>query len=1030
MLTLAVLGPVEVRRDGVVTRVPGGKARELLVRLALEAGAPVRAERLLGDLWPAQVHAAAPNTLQSKVSRLRRALGDPSVLHGDDAGYTLMVDPLNVDAIQVLGLAEQAVGLRASADPQGALEVCEQGLALFHGDVLPAAADAVWANPYRVRLEATRLRLVEEHLSAKVDLGAAEELVADLEDLVVAYPLRERGWTLLVTALYRAGRQGDALAAFRRVRLLLADELGIDPGPELQRLEQMVLAQDPALAVARRQATASRARPGVGNVTPPMTSLVGRQGELERVEDSLRERRLVTLTGPAGVGKTRLAVEVASRSDLPGGAWLAHLETATDAVSVWRSIGEALAIDAPTQGAVTERLAATEVLMVLDNCEHVIEAVAETVGTILSAAPSARVLATSQVPLHSAAESVIDLEPLTLSDSVALFTDRAAAQRPEQPDEDSPATVEAVCRSLDGLPLAIELAAARTKVLPIHEIARRLEDRFALLRDPTSRLPPRHTTLRAAVEWSYSLLFPDDQRGLWALAAFTGGAPLTALEAVLEALQVPRDAGLDIISRLVDRSLATADIRSRGPARYHLLDSVRAFSRERLHEEGLAEAAAAAHADWLAAAADRANIGVRGPAQPEHLDLARTERANIDSALAWCAAHDPHQGVQIALGFGWTWAVLGAGVEGADRVRAALAAASPSAQEQAAGLTLCGWFEASGGNLERAASDLQDAIRVGDDRAGAVARLYLAFVHTQGGRAADALALLDACRGDLTRLTLAWEEGVSWLLSAWAHIATGDIVAGEAACDRAFALLRPLGDNWALGHAAGLLGELAQAQGRYAEAAVHLAGAAEAAAASGFDAAQAHHRLNLGRVQQQSGDPTGSTNSLLKAIALGQGCGDARTVALARTRLAQVSRDAGDLATAREQVARAVAWFTTAGGGDGALLADFLMITLLVGGDASGTHGELVGLLHRARSAADPVVEVLTLDALAAADVRDGHPDEARSRLEEADTVAASVRTVWPGDRVDGQQVRHALSAVAPVTRGVPRENRASPPSA
>ena len=173
-----------------------------------------------------------------------------------------------------------------------------------------------------------------------------------------------------------------------------------------------------------------------------------------------------------------------------------------------------------------------------------------------------RILATSQVPLRAIAESAIHLEPLTLADSVALFTDRAAAQRPDQADdEDTRATVEAVCRSLDGLPLAIELAAARTKVLPVHEIARRLEDRFALLRDPTSHLPPRQSTLRAAVAWSYDLLFPDDQRGLWALAAFTGGASLSALEAVLEAMDVPGDAGLDIISRLVDRSLATADIR-------------------------------------------------------------------------------------------------------------------------------------------------------------------------------------------------------------------------------------------------------------------------------------------------------------------------------------------------------------------------------------------------------------------------------------------------------------------------------------
>lgn len=1012
MLTLSVLGPVELRRDGVLARVPGGKATELLVRLALEAGAPVRAERLLEDLWPTQEHAPSPNTLQSKVSRLRGALGDHAVLRGDDAGYTLLVDPQNVDALQVLRLAERAATLRASADPQGVLEVCEQGLALYHGDVLPGAADAEWVNPYRVRLEATRLRLVEDNLAAKADLGAAEELVPELEDLIAAYPLRERLWTLLVTALYRCGRQGDALAAIRRVRQILADELGVDPGPELRHLEQQVLAQDPVLGVARPPGTAAHGRPRPGNVTPmPMSSLIGRQRELERVEGTLLKQRLVTLTGPAGVGKTRLAVEVARRSSPSGGAWLARLETATDAAGVWRSIGEALAVDAPTQAAVTERLSGAELLMVLDNCEHVVEVVAATVDTLLASAPGARILATSQVPLRTMAESTIPLEPLTLPESVALFAHRAAAQRPDQPDdEDVRATIEAVCRSLDGLPLAIELAAARTKVLPVHEIARRLEDRFALLRDPTSHQPSRLSTLRAAVGWSYDLLFPDDQRGLWALAAFTGGAPLSAVEAVLEAMDVPRDAGLDIISRLVDRSLATADIRSRGPARYHLLDTVRAFSLERLHEEGLADVAAAAHASWFAQAADRAKEGVRGPAQPDHLDLARAERANIDAALAWCATHDPDRGVRIALGFGWTWVVLGTGVEGADRVRGALAAASPNDQETAAGLTLCGWFEASGGNLARAVSDLQHAIRIGDEQDAAIARLHLAFVHTQGGRPADALALLESCRSDLARFGLAWEEGASWLLAAWAQIASGNFITGQEACGNAVALLRPLGDHWALAHAEGLLGELAQAQGRYDDATVHLAGAANAAGSLGFEAAQAHHLLNLGRALHQAGDPTASRAALEQALDIGQRCGDFRTVAFARTRLAQVLRTQGETASALDSGERAVNWFTAAGGGDGARLADYLVAALHADKDLPAAGHELSDILEQAREAADQVLEVLILDTLAAIDVRAGNQDAAHALLAAADRVAAKTPQLWFGDRLDAERVRSQLA--------------------
>lgn len=932
MLTLAVLGPVDLRRDGAPVPVPGGKTAELLVRLALEAGAPVRAERLLEDLWPDVAHGAAPNTLQSKVSRLRRALGDASVVRGGDAGYTLVIDPQQVDAVHVLRLAEQAAALRGAGEPERALELCEAALALFRGAPLPAAGEAAWPHPYRLRLEETRLALVEDRLAARSDLGSAGGLVPELEDLVTAHPLRERLWALLVVDLYRAGRQGDALAACARVRRLLADELGIDPGPQLQRLEEQVLHQDPALGgTVQRAAGVAPASAGAapGSLPTPAGSLVGREADLERLEALLARTRLVTITGPAGVGKTRLSLEAAQRAAARGGAWLARMETATDPAGVWHVIGESLGLDAPARGPVVDRLRGDDVLLVLDSCEHVVDPVAETVSTLLAAAPGVRVLATSQLPLRVGGEVVLDLEPLALEDSVSLFSERATAQRPYPVDDvETRRTVEDVCRALDGLPLAIELAAARTRVLPVHEIARRLEDRFALLRDPTSHLPPRQTTLRAALTWSYDLLFPDDQRGLWALAAFAGGAPLPAVESVLGALGVPADSALDVVSRLVDRSLATADIRPRGPARYRLLDSVRDLALERLEEAGLADVAAAAHASWYGEAADRASAGLRGPEQAEHLALARAERANIDAALAWSAGHDPAVGVRMALGFGWAWVVLGTGVEGAHRVRAALDAATADEAQRSAALVLCGWFEASGGNLSRAVADLEGAVRIGDPQRAAVARLHLAFVHTQGGHPVEALALLAACRPELERFGLVWEVGTSWLLEAWALIATGELASGAAACDRALELLAPLGDDWALAHAEGLRGELAEAEHRYGDARTHLTRAAAAAGALGFEAAQAHHLLNLARVEERSGDGESARATLVEAIDIGRGCGDLRTVAVARTRLALVLRAAGETGAALDLAEQAAVWFAGAGGGDGAELADETLAAL------------------------------------------------------------------------------------------------------
>ncbi len=943
MLTLAVLGPVDVRRDGVALPVPGGKTAELLVRLALEAGTPVRAERLREDLWPDEPLGAAPNTLQSKVSRLRRALGDGTAVTKGDAGYTLALATRDIDALHVVGLAEQVETIDVTADPERVIGLCDSGLALFHGDVLPAASNAAWAQPYRQRLLQTRLALAEGRLAARADLGAGGELVSELEELVATNPLRERGWALLVTTLYRAGRQGDALAACARVRRLLADELGIDPGPQLRLLEEQVLRQDPALtAPTHRAAPAPPAPPAalgvrgargakgaaLGNLPMTPGSLLGRADDLDRLESLLRERRLVTVTGPAGVGKSRLALEAARRSTPPGGAWLAHVETATDPASVWAVVGQALGLDAPGRAAVTDRLREAELLLVLDGCEHVADVVSGIVGSLVASAPGLHVLTTSQLPLRTRGEGVLDLAPLALTDAVALFTDRSTARRQDATGDDSHRAVEEVCRALDGLPLAIELAAARTRVLPIHEIARRLDDRFALLRDPTRDIPARQTTLRAALTWSYDLLFPDDQRGLWSIAAFTGGAPLPAVEAVLAALDVPSDAGLDVVTRLVDRSLATAEFSPHGPGRYRLLDSVRALAAERLGEAGLADVAAAAHARWFAEAADRARAGGRGPQQAEHLDLTRTERANIDAALGWCATHDPALGVRIALGFGWAWVMLGTGVEGAQRVRRALDAASAGDQERSAGLLLCGWFEASGGNLERAVADLEAAIRLGDEQAAAIARLHLAFVHTQGGRPADALALLAECRPQLTRFALTWEEGASWLLAAWAHIASGNAAAGEDACTRASALLRPLGDGWALAHADGLLGELALVQHQLPEAISHLDRAAAAAGALGFEAAQAHHLLNLGRAQHQAGRVLAARACLERAVAIAQRCGDARTAAVARTHLARLLCHDGETAAALELAEQAAAWFAGAGGGDGVALADEVLAEL------------------------------------------------------------------------------------------------------
>ncbi|GIF22537.1 putative ATPase/DNA-binding SARP family transcriptional activator [Actinoplanes tereljensis] len=951
MLTVAVLGPLSVRRDGVPVAVPSGKTTEVLIRLALEAGRPVRAAALIEDLWDG---AASPNALQAKVSKLRRVLGDPGLVSGDALGYTLHVAPGEVDALRVL------------ADPDAVA-----GLALFAGDeILPDAGEGAWVQPWRARLADARLRLAELSFAVRLD-GA---VVGELEALVAAHPLREELWRLLITALYRDGRQGDALATFRRARTVLADELGVDPGPLLRALERQILVQDAALAP--------------GNLPALSSSLIGREGDLTAVAGLLAGSRLVTVVGPAGVGKTRLAVEVARGS----GGWLVRLDTAG---SVWAAVGEAFAIAEATPAMVLDRLRGLQGLVLLDNCEHLVLALAPVVESILGAAPGVTLLATSQVPLGLDGEITYTLEPLPPDAAATLFRERAGRHRRIAADED----VGGVIRRLDGLPLAIELAAARTKALPVPEIARRLDDRFAVLRDPHGRRPARQRTLHAAIGWSYDLLFPDDQRGLWALSVFAGGAPLPAVEQVLGELSVPRAAALDVLDRLVDRSLAFADIGD-GSVRYRLLDSVRAFGAERLTDAGLTSVAASAHAAWYASAAGRAAAGLRGPEQASHLDFARRERANLDAAVTWTLDHDPALGLRIVNGFGWAWIFLGAGAAAAARSRSMLAAADSApglaasapgsaAEDRVDALLFASWFEASGGDLERAFADVAAARAISP-----LPRtlLFQAFLHSQQGRPAEALVAL----GEFRPFAAGWELGAAWLLEAWARTALGEVAQAAAACEDALRLLTPLGDAWVLSHAEALLGGLAQAGHAYPAAVDHLARAASGAHRLGFAAAEALHLANLGRAQQQNGMLPEALETLDRAAATAESVGELRGAAFARTRRARVLRALGRLDECRAELGTARGWYETAGGGDGDLLSAQMIAAL------DDDRPALERVLAAARAAGDHEVELLTLDALARRHAAAGDHLAAGVLAAAADALLPAVgHQVTPADRLD-----------------------------
>jgi predicted ATPase/DNA-binding SARP family transcriptional activator len=905
VLTVGVLGVVEVRRDGEPVPLPAGKTTELLARLAVEPGVPVRVDEILEDLWG---EPTARNTLQAKVSQLRKALGG-DVVRAADGAYVLHIDPAAVDLRRALRLAAEAQAAAGAGDAAGALERAEEGVALFRGQVLVAAGD--WAAPHRTRLEETRWTLVETVTAARVDLGAGADVVAELEALVAEQPLRERLWVSLVTALYRAGRQGDALAAYERVRRHLDDELGIDPGPELRALEVGVLRQDASLGAGGRE---EPLRPG--NVAAAPHPLVGRAGELGEVEERLAHHRLVTLVGPAGVGKTRLAIEVVLRSTYPGGAWLVRLEAVDDTADLVQVVAETLRVGGGPD-ALVDRLEGAETLLVLDNCEHVVDEAAHLVEGLLARVRRIAVVATSQVPLGLAEEHLVALAPLPPEDSVALFEQRARHHRPSfAVDRERADVVAQVCATLDHLPLAIELAAARVRSLPIEDIARRLDDRFVLLRDPGSHSPERRRALHAAIGWSYELLFPDDQHVLWALSCFADGASLAALERVTESLGVPADAFADTVTRLVDRSLVRLD--DGATPRYRMLDSVRAFSADRLAESGGEHVARAAHLGWYAGRAARCADLVHTAEQAGCVVFARDERADLDAAMGWGLLHDPAAASQIGLGMAWTWIVLGDGSAGAARIRAVLEAADTAAA-QARGRLAAAWLESSAGDLALARADLDGAAAiattVGDPMLAADVHWHAAFVAIQEGRPDVVLEESAAALASYRSAGTKWSVAAALLLSAYGSLMVGDVATAHAAAAEAQRILEEVDDAWGQTHAQGILAGVAEAMGRFHDAATAFAGAADAAERLGFTGQAALHRASWARCLAAAGGDA-AREAHERALAEAGAVGDGRLAASVRLHLAQLLRAAGEPERAVTLLRENERWYAAAGGGD------------------------------------------------------------------------------------------------------------------
>jgi predicted ATPase/DNA-binding SARP family transcriptional activator len=642
-----ILGPFEVADDqGRGLRLGGPKPRALLAILLVRRNEALTNERLIDELWGEHPPASAAKTLQVYVSSLRKVLGDGALLTRA-GGYMLMTGPGSVDADEFDSLARDGRRTLGEGKPHHAGAVLREALGLWRGPALADFRYDAFAQAEIARLEEARFAALEDRIDADLGSGETGGLVGELEALVREHPLRERLWGQLMRVLYGSGRQADALEAYRTARATMVAELGLEPSPELRRLEQAILGHDPELAV---HAPPPRREPS-HNLPAELTSLIGRERELAELAGLLAGHRLVTICGPGGVGKTRISRRLAGSllDRFEDGAWfvdLAAIDRPGDVgLAVMSSIGMGIhdRVGSEVLETITAELGDRTLMILLDNCEHVLSGAAAVTGRLLAECPGVRILATSREPLAVSGERVHRLEPLSTAGgdpgepppAVALFLERAAMLGVDWSAEADGAldVIGELCRRLDGLPLAIELAAARSPGLSPAELLARLDARLRLLARPREwSASARQQTLEATIAWSYDLLGEHERSTLRRLAVFRGGFTLDAACAACADIGEELDT-IDRVALLVERSVVSIEHRG---VRYRLLESIGLFAEQRLQEHVEATAARDRHAGFMLRLARHAEEQLGGPEHAVWSERLDDENDNFAAALMWC----------------------------------------------------------------------------------------------------------------------------------------------------------------------------------------------------------------------------------------------------------------------------------------------------------------------------------------------------------------------------------------------------------
>jgi predicted ATPase/DNA-binding SARP family transcriptional activator len=878
-----MLGSFEVRTDdGGLADVPGARLRALVIALALEAGRVVPKGTLVDWIWGSQPPADVSNALQRLVSRLRKVLPAGSI-EGHPEGYRLAVPPDAVDAVRF----ERLVAQGRSGDALGLW----RGAAMQDvGPLESAAFDAAVT-----RLEGLRLTALEDRFDAEIKLGHGASLITELTDLVAAHPLRESLVGSLMRALAAAGRENEAVFLFQRTREVLAEALGVDPSPDLSALHVSLLRGE----AGRRQS----------NLRAELTSYIGKNADITAVGQLATRHRLTTLTGPGGTGKTRLATETGRTllDKMPDGVWLVELAAigadGDVAQATLAALGrrDALLGDAPNIEAsdrVVVALRDREALLILDNCEHVIEAAAAFAYRLLGECRRLRILATSREPLGITGEALWQVEPLDVrSDAVQLLRDRAGAVRPDLgTDPHTRATMERVCRALDGMPLAIELAAARLRTMSLDQLADRLDDRFRLLTGGSRTALPRHRTLRAVVDWSWELLSDAERTVLRRLSVFSGGASLEAAE------KVCADDALELLTALTEKSLVVTD-GGRAP-RYRMLGTIKEYADRRLAEAWESDLTRRAHLDYFTALAESAEPHLRRAEQLEWLARLEAEHDNIGAAMRGAlAAGEAGGAMRLAANAGWYWWLGGHKAEGNELiVAAATMPGEADDEDRAVVLALVTMFVTAGhGDQFRA----EDWIRKADEVARRVRGGHpaLRFVPAMERMLRGPEELPTAFDPLLTDDD-PWVRALARLQTGKMRVMLGDGSRDiDAQLETALAEFRAVGERWGISFALTEVANRVATRGEFARACDLYEQAVAVVIETGVSEDVVSMRSRQAHLYWLKGDRQASTSALAEAQRYAERV--AWPSALAELALVKVdlARWSGDLEEARRQLA-------------------------------------------------------------------------------------------------------------------------------